>query len=438
MKSPVGPSMMLVFLLLFPFSPTAHAVTAMPVEGQWWIQMHTIDPTLSWARGVLNVDSAGGFTDFLSTDSGLGIAATGGVSLASVGVGSFRFRFSSVDDWNEHMLVVRKSADLFFGTGVCEGDWGGIVGPPPEIAKSFVAGIRLDPEGYKPVDLVGTWGIVGLESGAVTSDWVRGLIEVVPGGTFTGAVSDSKSGWLPLSGTVTIATNGEVTTTINATWRGAMSIQRDIIFATQTRGPGFLEMDALVRLVGPYNVTQLVGRSGLSSLRAADPPARGEGVVAIGTGGNYRVSQRIDGGTPEVSTGTLQYFPTGYLGLVGDPTWFGMATPSRDLFVGNAGGEFTEYFAATHIPPMPIESMQLTSIFVPNDALFLMWFGAGGEVYEIHGNNNLAHPTGWTPEVVGILGVAPSRSIRDLYWQEGGFMLSTDTGRYYRVQTRLP
>lgn len=438
MKSPMGPSVMLAIMLVSPCSPTVRAMTAVPVEGLWWVQMHTIDPALSWTRGVLHVDSTGSFTDFLIADSGLGVAATGGVSLASVGAGSFRFRFSSIDDWHESMIIGRLSWDLFIGTGLSQGDWGGIMGPPPELTKTFIAGVRLDPEGYKPVDLVGTWGIVGLESTAVTSDWVRGWIDVVPGGAFTGSVSDSTSGWLPLIGTVTIATNGEVTTTINATWRGAMSIQRDIIFATQTRGPGFLEMDALVRLAGPYSVTQLVGRSGLASLRARAPPGRAEGVVTIGTGGNYRVSLRVDGGTPEVSTGTMLYNPTGYLGLVGDPTWFGVATPARDLFVGNAGGEFTEYFAATHIPPMTIEMMQLQSVFVPNDALFLGWFGAGGEVYDIYGNNDLAHPTCWTPEVTGILGVAPTRSIRDLYWQEGGFMLSADKARYYRVQTRLP
>jgi hypothetical protein len=194
----------------------------------------------------------------------------------------------------------------------------------------------------------------------------------------------------------------------------------------------------MVRMEGPYSMTQLVGRRGVAYLKAAATPSRAEGLVRIGTNGAHRMCQRVDGGLIEYSSGVMQYGPLGLLTMAGDSNWLAAATPSRDFLVGNNRDQDVDFFMAASLPQPTIDIVRVIDFGGAGKTVGMVWIGAGGEPYEIWGTGNLPLPASWTADVTGILGVAPTHSPRDFGLQQGLTILPPQPHREYKIEVPLP
>jgi hypothetical protein len=409
------------------------------LQGRWWIQVFEIDPSLNWLRGPADVGQDGRFTNFWTHKEGTMLVS--GIHIGTTtGLGAIEYRRTGWDYSLACQTLLRPGMDLAVGTGCTEQSDLLIHYPPPEPTKSFVAAVRMDPAGYVQADLAGTWLIVGLDQLATNSHWVRGWITVSNTGAFTGTVTDSTGASAPMSGTMSLTVEGEVTTSINASWHGALSAKRDVIVACQTRGPNRLEADLLVRHVGPFAVEQLAGRYGSASLISSYPADRSESVVSIATNGAFRICMRPLIGLPKADTGTMRYSADGVITIVDNPGWLAVSNPDRDFLAGNTTEDGTAFFAGVRLSQdmLRITRFMKTTQAGMGDVAVFQWLGAGLERYEIEQCDSLFHTISWSLLAAGLTGEWTPHSTRAFGLQTAIVPWPSVPSRFYRIKIPFP
>lgn len=392
----------LLWLLVGLCGAPAYSADVVVPEGTWYLQIFQVDAGPHWLRGVISIDSGALFSSgTFHADDGTTFTPVGSCYSSSLGLGLL------VYDWpgfrKHYRILTDQTHTIMTGTGAQERPYpGGVeIMPFPEAEKSLVTGIKLDPAGYTQPELAGTWALFGMDCSSSSNLWLRGQIGITAAGAMSGSVVDRNGLIIPLSGDMNLASSGVITTTINATWIGALSMNRDVVFATQQRGPGRLEMDAMVRLSGPYDVAQLPDRVSLAAVMAPSG-GRAEGVVRFADNGDFRSSQRRPHQPVEITTGTLEYTPDGFLHVVGDTFWAGACNPDRSVMVGASNDDGADFFVAMGLPPATLEWLSIKS--PAPDQLALRWWGAYGEQYCIEEHADPTAGGAWTSALGCILG----------------------------------
>ena len=416
------------------------------LAGTWWLTHFQAGSGVGWIRGDTTI-SAGGGASFPWGLDGIGRAdSTGPLPVPLTGVVSH-----SVDGWLALLLAggtggsalfysgaPRPEGDVIVTSGASETSGGS------DLVQALLTLVRLDPDGYLQEDLKGRWAMYGLEVVAGSARWIRGAIDVEEDGTISGgSITNSDGTVTPLSGTLTIDAQGIVTTSINATWEGALSERRDVVVACQTLSPNHVELDILVRLFDPYDIAELQGRHYLHDVRGGADPARASGTVTVGSAGNFiNVVINTDAGLA-FDSGTFVYQPDGTITRTSGGTWAAVSNPKRTLLVGSRGATGNvDFFVATRQPRAAFRIVNVEP--VPDTgsgpALDITWTTLLTEVYDLEETTDPPGPGAtWTKTVrdlSGLTGLCPGiifgcrRSIE--------IPLPTGSPRRYRITIQEP
>lgn len=183
---------------------------------------------------------------------------------------------------------------------------------------------------YTMPDLDGTWHFQRMTAGTdnLTSGWAYGTMTMSGGfGTIT-AITTNNGGTGEAGRTFLFAMGGDgiMTAAGNASFNGAMSINKDMIVATDNTGSGS-NLWILMKSGGTYSLPDLAGDWMMNGVISGNSGSRDwtVGHSVIGSGGQMAFSQMMGhGGTMSVPESTLDIDPTGAISISGTGMGGGM------------------------------------------------------------------------------------------------------------------
>lgn len=236
------------------------------LAGNWDLHSIASGPGAPWwMRGRLAIASDGSFTGNLTEQGGTPEPVSGSFALTPDGVLSL-----SVAGLAEGALDAGRTVFALTNT------WTGFAAGTTELSL----GVKLGAS-YVPADVAGTWELYSLATGPGAPWWSRGQITIAANGSYSGTQSRSDGSSGPMSGTMTLASDGTLTRAGSTTARGSLDAGRSVMLWTDTwtsGSPGTSEIFVGVRTGG--STTDAPTAMAALALEPLRPnPARGGAVV---------------------------------------------------------------------------------------------------------------------------------------------------------------
>jgi hypothetical protein len=191
---------------------------------------------------------------------------------------------------------------------------------------------------FGAADLAGDWQVLQLVSGS-NSRWIRKAVTIAASGASPQApfVSSLDSGTAQAA-TYLITPGGVVTSQagLATQFSGLMARDKGLVIGTTSPDAGNRALVVMIKSGGVYSAADLQGSWKYSQLVAGASSSWARGAAAIAPDGSVTVSDPAGSAgagavAPEALTGALALSPAGILSAAGQPTFYGVMSPDKNL-----------------------------------------------------------------------------------------------------------
>jgi hypothetical protein len=307
------------------------------LAGTWHLNTLATSGTMGWTHGILTVDATGS-----GAMTGLVRNGTSMPSVDNIPYTMSQGGMVHSSDDNSFLGVMSKDMSLMMATFT--DNTGGY---------SFMLAQKAGGS-YALADLNGTWRFHRLTAGSdnITSGWAHGTMTIAGGGGTVTTITTDKGSFAEVGRTFTfgIGSNGVMTALGDAAFDGFMSMDKNMIVATDNTGSGS-DLWILMKSGGTYSSADMPGDWMMTGVISGNSGARDwtVGHSVIGIGGQMSFSQMMGaGGMMTFPQSTLTMDGTGGISISG---------------MGMGGGMMGTMMAQTYHGIMNIAKGMIVSTF---------------------------------------------------------------------------
>lgn len=322
--------------------PPPPAYSLADLSGRWRYTIVYAGPTVAtgatgWARGTLAIDANGVVTLETYADSG-GTTTVPALPPVTYAIGPDGVVTATTTAFADAYGKL-AAGKAFFVLTATQG-----TGASARVRISFYEKI-VPGTTYGAADVASaTFALHQLATGAAAG-WMHARVVVGADRVYSVlGIEDSSGGTGDVvdQGSLSISSDGVVTSTASASFEGFLSADKQLLVGTQTTGPNAHALSLLVRSGGSFATSDLAGGWSYSNLASAvDGGGWARGTIAFtaaGTG-TFGASSDSQGGTAVPPPVTLSVAADGATTDAQDPTFHGALTSSKDVLLATTTHE---------------------------------------------------------------------------------------------------
>jgi uncharacterized protein (TIGR03067 family) len=264
------------------------------LEGNWEGNSLANGPSAPWwERASITIAADGSFTGTTIESNGQSETVAGTLSISSDGIVTLTGQpdlHCSMDSRKTVFVCTEEQSD----------------------GSSDMKVFTKKASSYSQADLAGNWEVNGVGSGPDAPWWIRGMLTVLSDGSYSATLLSSYQNSPEFqSGKLTMASNGAIANSVNASQQCSMDAGKTVLVCTSTwtdDGSGSTQLAILTRQTNSYSMADLAGVWGYHSMATAGPTETwsSSGTITITEDGSASgTSQESDESNPTTWSGSF-------------------------------------------------------------------------------------------------------------------------------------